>query len=476
MKKFSISIVKIVTTIIMLMSFAPQKSFAEGEPSMMDLIQQSNYSVLESDKPKSAVLIDANTGKLLWSENPDTAHNPASIMKLMTLYLTYEAIEKGKFDLDTKVTATARHQEIANIYEISNNNIIEGVEYPVKELIPMALVPSSNVATMMLAELVEPDATVFLKMMNDKAQELGMTNTKIVNATGAEISAFRDLYAIEGVDTSSLDVSGSNVTTARDFAIFTFHLLKNYSEILEFTKNPSVTTMAGTPYEETFTTYNYSVPGAESDERDPSVNYHLEGTDGLKTGSSPSGAFNIDITAKRGDLRLIAIVFGVGDWSDQTGEFKRHPFANSILNYGFNNFEVKEVLPAGEQTIDNRKVIVEAPLVDTVKKGETPKIIFAENKLVVENNLIQVSEKIEPVSVKFEEEKGLLDKESKKDSEPDKRLKNIDLSHPITKKIVIIMSIILGVILLMIVLLIRDNRKRKKARQKRRERNEDLLK
>lgn len=477
MKKFSLYLIRIVTTVFIIMGVFGLKTYAEEQPSMMDLVHQSNYNVIESDKPKSAVLIDANTGKLLWSENPDTPHNPASIMKLMAVYLTYEAMEQGKFNLDTKVKATSRHQAISNIYEISNNKIIEGVEYPVRELIPMALVPSSNVATMMLAELVEPNAVVFLKMMNDKAQELGMTNTTIVNATGAEISAFRGLYAIDGVDQSTLNQTGSNVTTARDFSIFTYNLLKNYPQILDYTKTPTVTTMQGTPYEESFTTYNYSIPGAESDERDRSINYHYEGVDGLKTGSSPSGAFNIDMTAKRGDLRLITIVFGVGDWSDQTGEFKRHPFANAILNYGFNNFEVKEVLSAGEHEIEGRKIKVKSSLVDTVRKGEIPKVtLVSENTLKVENDLPQVSEKIAPVTGKFEEEQDASNNISKKENQKNNGFEIIDLSHPITKWVGIVVGLIILLMLILIIFLIRDNKKRKRARQNRRERNEELLK
>lgn len=474
MKKFSLIFMTVFTMVMMMFgSFSPVV-FAEGEPTMMDLIKESGYHVVESDKPKSAVLIDANTGKLLWSENPDQAHNPASIMKLMTIYLTYEAMAQGKFDLDTKIKATPRHAQMANIYEISNNKITADVEYPVRDLIPMALVPSSNVATMMLAELVEPNAVTFLKMMNDKAQELGMTNTKIVNATGAEISAFQGLYAQEGVDTSSLSVTGSNVTTARDFSIFTYNLLKNYPQILEYTSTPKVTTMKGTPYEETFTTYNYSVPGSEPDERDPNVNYYYEGVDGLKTGSSPSGAFNIDMTAKRDDLRLIAIVFGVGDWADQTGEFKRHPFANAMLDYGFKNFEVKEVLPAGEHEIDGKKIITKEPFVDVIKKGETPTFMLTDKNMVQVKPVIpRVSEKIPPVEVTYDEEqKNAIEKIVSDDT--GKFLDTIDLSNPITKWLLIIVGTILFIILLLIIFLVRDNRRRKKARQKRMSSQKDI--
>ena len=474
MKKFSLFL-SVLTMLVVGLFIMPHTLVSAAEqPSMMDLIRESNYQVEEGDKPKSAVLIDANTGKLLWGENPDASHNPASIMKLMVIYLTYEAMEKGQFDMETKVTATPRHEQIANIYEISNNKIVAGVEYPIKELIPMALVPSSNVATMMLAELVEPDAVVFLQKMNQKAQELGMTNTKIVNATGAEISSFRGLYGIEGVDAAQLDQTGSNVTTARDFAIFTYHLLNNYPQILDYTSTPTVSTMVGTPYEETFTTYNYSVPGADPDERNTSINYHLEGVDGLKTGSSPSGAFNIDMTAKRGDLRLIAIVFGVGHWEDQTGEFRRHPFANAMLNYGFNHFEVKEILPAGEQVIGEEKITLKQPFIDVVNKEDNPKPIINEsNELVLENPLPQVSDTIQPIKGDFETAEQAKKSAAKKDGETNllDDVKDVmDMSHPIAKWIFILAGVILLFILILIIFLARDHKKRKRARQMRGER------
>lgn len=484
MKKFNLCMLHVLCSVIVLLGVTGAKVFAEdNQPSMMDLINEAKYQAVESDKPKSAILIDGNTGKFLWGENEETPHNPASIMKLMTIYLTYEAMEKGKFTMDTMVEATQRHQQIANIYEISNNKIVAGISYPVKELLPMALVPSSNVATMMLAELVEPDAVKFLGLMNDKAKELGMNNTKIVNATGAEISAFQGLYANEGVDTSSLDTTGSNETTAKDFSIFTYNLLKNFPQILEYTSKPTVTVMKDTPNEETFETYNYSIPSAGKTYEDVDKDYSFEGVDGLKTGSSPSGAFNIDITAKRGDLRLIAIVFGVGDWSDQTGEYKRHPFANAILNYGFNHFEYKELVKKGEQTIDEKDINVLGPLLDVVKKDSTSKILLNDNKtLMVENSLKPVSEKIQPISVKYEEEEKDIVTTTKKHTNKlkDKSVgfissltKSIDLSNPFIKGAVILFGSIFLLLILLIGLLIRSNRKRKKARLNRRKRFEE---
>ena len=84
--------------------------------------------------------------------------------------------------------------------------------------------------------------------------------------------------------------------------------------------------MVGTPYEETFEAYNYSLPGAK---------YGYQGVDGLKTGSSPTGGFNYIATVKQGDFRLIEVILGVGNWQNQDGEYERHVAGNALLDYAY---------------------------------------------------------------------------------------------------------------------------------------------
>ena len=440
---------------------------AEEMPSMMDLINESGFTVNEADKPKGAVLIDANTGQFLWGENPDTPHNPASIMKLMVVYLVYQAIEEGQLTLDTTIEANERYVAISQIYQLSNNKIQLGASYPVRELLKMAVVPSSNVATVMLADLVEPNAVLMLQKMNDTAKELGMTNTKIVNITGAEISAFQGMYAAEGVDTSTLEVEASNTTTARDLATFTYFLLSKYPDILTITNSPKVTSMLGTPFEETFDTYNYSLPGLE---------YSYEGVDGLKTGSSPSGGFNIDMTAKKGDLRLIAIVLGVGDWADQTGEYKRHPFANAMLNYGFSHYEYKTILESGEHEIDGKVIMTDKSLYDTVKKDESYTLSLDDGNVLVVNGIEKISATIPVVEVSYKEKE---EEHSVKKALKNTPVESIALSIPTTqsewlqiakrfwKEIVIgFISLIFLLFLIIWYIIKRNRRKRIKERMK----------
>lgn len=435
-------------------------TFADDQaPSVMTLVEQMGYEVDEVDRPESAILIDANTGKYLWGENPDLPRNPASIMKLMTLYLVYETIENGQFTLDTTVIGDIRYQAMSQIYALSNAPIIAGVEYPVRELLPMVLVPSSNVATIMLAELVEKDPVAFLAKMNETAQRLGMTNTTIYNATGAGIGAFEGLYVPNGYDGSTLQFEKDNETTARDIAILVYHLLNQYPEILEYTQTSQVTAMQGTPYEETYDTYNHSLPGRQ---------YEYAGVDGLKTGSSMSGGYNIAMTGQREELRLITIVLGVAEWGDPAGEYKRHPFANAILDYGFQNFAYRELLKPGEQAINDQKFQLEQGFFDLVRNDSQAEFQLNETTLSLKNSLPTISEKIGG----RKQEVQLLSKRGKPlPKEPAKSANHPVIQTIVTKgfqKIQRLVFLILGlIVLLMGLLILQTNSKRKRARRNR---------
>lgn len=345
---------------------------------LMDITRAAGYEVSEQYRPKSSIVIDGQTGAILWQDNPDLIRDPASMSKLMTLYLVYEAIAKGKMTEDTVITAKPSDQAIAGIYAISNNKIFAGVDYTVSDLITMTVVPSSNVATVMLANyLSDNDPDTFIDMMNAKSKELGMTNTRWTNASGAAAVSFEGYYQPRRYDNEA-----SNQTTARDLAILTYHFLKNYPEIIEHTKHLLVTVKAGTPYEETFSAYNYSLEGAI---------YGVEGADGLKTGSSPRAAFNYVMTATRGDQRRIVVIMGVGDWYDQNSEFYRHPFGNALIEKSYADYEYKKVLSAGQHIIDGKKYEIAKDLYATVAKGQKPAFVAADDHVKLANGLEMVS-------------------------------------------------------------------------------------
>ena len=372
--------------VLFLISFETSAFAAED---IMEITKSAGYTdVLEENKPKASIVVDGTNGQILWEENADVVREPASISKMMTVFLVFDAIKEGKLTLDTKIKATEKDQAISQLYAISNNNIVAGVEYPVKELLKMVVVPSSNVATVMLANAVsESQAGAFVKKMNEKAQKIGMKNTAFYNCSGASAVSFEGLYTPEGYD-----ANGSNTATARDLATMVFHLINEHPEVLEFTNQPKVTAMEGTPYEETFETYNYSLPGAK---------YGFEGVDGLKTGSGPSSAFNYIATAKRGDTRLIEVILGVGDWSDQDGEYYRHPFGNALLKKVFDEYEHRLLLPKGIHEIDGKSIQLANDFYGVVKKGEKPKVTIQENRVTLASQKEQLTEDMPKLSLNY---------------------------------------------------------------------------
>ncbi|MGT2608623.1 serine hydrolase [Streptococcus zalophi] len=342
MKKF----IPIIMLLTLLFSTISPVFADETTEDLVTLARQAGYEVDEINKPKASITMDADTGEVLWAENADAQRDPASMSKMMTLYLLFEELQKGDLTLDSTIVATETDQAISQIYEISNNNIVAGIAYPIKDLITMTVVPSSNVATIMIANyLSQNNASDFIDKMNAKAKELGMTNTQFNNASGAVASAFNGYYSPERYDNTA-----TNLTTAKDFATLAYHFLKNFPEIVNYTNQTNVTVMAGTPYEDHFISYNHSLPGGA---------YPFEGVDGLKTGSSPSAGFNAMTTAKQGDKRLIVVVMGVGDWSDQNGEFYRHPFINTLFQQGFIEAQKREELAqqTTQETSDNNQMV-----------------------------------------------------------------------------------------------------------------------
>lgn len=403
-----------------------------------------NDHVQAINRPKSSLMIDGNTGDVLWQDNIDEVRDPASMSKVMTLYLVFEAIKEGKLSLDTVIKATPQDQAIAGIYEISNNKIVAGVDYTVSELITMTVVPSSNATTVMLANyLSNNDPDSFLDKMNAKAQELGMTNTKWFNASGAAAISFKGYYTPQNYDNYA-----SNQTTARDLGILVYNFVKNYPDILNYTNQAKVTVKAGTPYEETFDTYNYSLPGAR---------YALEGVDGLKTGSSPNGAFNYIATVKRGDQRVIGVIMGVGDWSDQDGEYYRHPFGNALIEKAYADYEYKKVFSKGEQEIDGETYNLPEDFYVTVKKGTEPKVkvengvLKAENDLTTLSTLISDGMKVERV------ERSIA--QSVKEVATGKNTKKAWYNLLINNRLLILLPV--GILVL---ILFAENSKRKKRR------------
>ena len=421
------------------------KQIAAETVDIVELTKGAGYEVNPEDKPKASIVVDAYTGRILWQDHIDEQRDPASISKVMTVYLVMETIEKGDLSLTQKVTATKEDQAISNIYAISNNKIVEGVEYPIEELIKMTLVPSSNAATLMLANAITNDSTKFIEIMNAKAKELGMNRTKFNNASGAVAELFQGYYQPEGYDASK-----PNQTTARDLAILAMDLMNRYPQVLHYTNSAVVKTMEGTPYEEKFDTYNYSVPGAK---------YGLEGVNGLKTGSSGYGAFNYIATYEKDKMKLVEVVLGVGNWSNQDGEFIRHTFGNAILKYVLEHFSYQTILPAGEHDFDGHKITTNQSLEMIIEKGKTPewKVENKKINLTLKGEFLKENQTFP--SVEIVAESGFADLPK----EPEKRQQTLQV-YIIQNAFAF--AVIIGGSLLLLLVLIGEHRAKKRRKEK----------
>lgn len=343
-----------------------------AQESSITITKNEGNSVSEADTPKGDIVVNLSNEEILFQENPDNVVDPASLSKLMTIFMVYDAIKSGKIKLEDKVVATKNDQAISNLTNLSNSPIVEGVEYPVSELIKMALLPSSNAAVLMLANLINPNADDYVDLINQKAQELGMTHTKFVGTSGAVTKDFEGLYTVQRYPSNE-----TNQSTARDLAKMVVAMLKAHPEITEITKNKELTVMSGTPYAKTITNTNHSVEGDV---------LAYPGIVGLKTGTSERDGFNYIGIYKQDGVELVEVILGVGQFADHHGEYNRHKIGNALLQYVFKNFEHKTLFNPGMQTIDGQKVTLEHAVDVFVEKGKEPAVTVEGNTLKVQTN------------------------------------------------------------------------------------------
>ncbi|MFD2638487.1 D-alanyl-D-alanine carboxypeptidase family protein [Piscibacillus salipiscarius] len=278
---------------------------------------------------ESAILVDFETGDVLFAKNADTSLPPASMTKMMTEYLVLEAIKNGEITWETETQIS----EYA--YSISADNSFSGVglrldhPYTVKDLYDAMVINSDNATTIALAELIAGSEGEFVKMMNAKAKELGMKDYEFVNSTGLNNSSLGENYP-EGTDPN-----GENMMSARDTAKLAYHLVKDYREVLEVSSIP-VKEFEGN----TMINWNWMLPGHESQNF---KQYSYKGLDGLKTGHTDLAGYTFTGTAERDGQRLISVVMR----TDSIGA--RFFETAKLLDYGFNNFSKTTLVEAGYQ-------------------------------------------------------------------------------------------------------------------------------
>ncbi|MBQ3046031.1 MAG: D-alanyl-D-alanine carboxypeptidase [Clostridia bacterium] len=334
---FSLVLSVVIVSMSCMFSFA-----AEGQPPV-------------EIKAKAAVLMDASTGRVLMKYNENEKLYPASVTKIMPLLLVMEAIDGGRITLNDVVTVsgTAAAKGGSQIW------LKEGEQMTVDELLKATAVYSANDACTALGEYIAGSDDAFVKMLNDRAKELGMTNTHFENCTGLD------------------DTTENHLTTAMDVATMSMELLKhelivNYTTIWMDSLRDGQTELVNT---------------------NKLVRFY-EGTTGLKTGTTSKAGCCVSASAMRDGTHLIAVVMGSENSSD------RFETAKAMLNWGFANYST--VTPV----IDN-ELIPDVGVINGIEEKISPEIPLVEPVLIEKGREGEITRTIDlAVDVAAPVEKG----------------------------------------------------------------------
>lgn len=279
----------------------PKEFYEKTEPASAAAIVNSDSFVDKTanetnfDVPcKAALLMDEVTGQVLYAKNSDAQVPIASITKVMTMLLVFEALDEGKIKLQDTVPISSHAFSMGG----SQIWLEPGEIFTVDELLKAVAVSSANDAAVALAEYIGGSESVFCDMMNERAKQLGMENTHFVNACG-------------------LDADG-HLSTAYDVAIMSRELMK-HEKVFDYTT----------------IWMDYLRDGQTQLVNTNKMLHSYTGTTGLKTGTTSKAGVCIAATAKRQNMSFIAVVLGADSGTERFDAAKR------LLDFGFSNFESK---------------------------------------------------------------------------------------------------------------------------------------
>ncbi|MCO7175280.1 D-alanyl-D-alanine carboxypeptidase family protein [Sporolactobacillus kofuensis] len=293
-------------------------------------------------KAKSAILIDFNSGQILYEKNADKRYPPASMTKMMTEYLVMQALHSKKITWNTKVPVSDYVYQISQNRSFSNVPLRKDYQYTVKELYEAMAIYSANGATIALAEKVGGSEKNFVDLMNKTAKKFGMTGAHYINSSG-----------LDNVDLGKFAPYGgpnsSNELSARDIAKLAYHVINDYPEALNISKIPLKSFTAGIvapnkPIQ--MVNWNYMLPGF-------GVNmdkFKYEGVDGLKTGHTDLAGYCFTGTVNRNGHRLISVVMGT------SSDAQRFEQTRALFDYGYQQFSEK-ALAKKNQLIKGQKAV-----------------------------------------------------------------------------------------------------------------------
>ena len=266
-----------------------------GEKMILNTNTQQTENVDISISAPSALLMEKTTGKVLYEKEADVQRAPASVTKIMTLLLIFDALEEGKIALEDEVTVSERAASMGG----SQVFLEAGEKQTVDTMLKCIAVASANDACVAMAEHISGSEEAFVKAMNERAKGLGMEHTSFVNCNG-------------------LDTEG-HMTTARDIAKMSRELIVKYPKIREY----SMIWMDHIVHTTRKGSSDFGLSNTNKMVR------MYEYTTGLKTGSTGNAKFCVSATAEKNGMEMIAVVLGA--------ETSKERFADAValLNYGF---------------------------------------------------------------------------------------------------------------------------------------------
>lgn len=316
---------------------------------------EENNALLDSLTAKACVLMDLNSGEILLAKNENEKLPPASITKIMTLLLCFEAIDSGNLSLDDTVTASTNASKKGG----SQIWLKENETMTVNELLKATVIASANDACTALGEKIAGDETSFVAMMNERAKELGLQNTNFENCSGLD------------------DTAENHYSSALDIALMSRELTK-HEKVKEYT-----------------CIWMDSLRGGETQlvNTNKLIRFY-EGATGLKTGTTSKAGHCISATAERNGVKLCAVILGA-----DTGEH-RFEEAKKLLNYGFANYAL--FTPVLDESL-----ITNVNVLHGKKNVIVPTVVPAESSLLPKGSETTVTQRVDLcVDIEAPVEKG----------------------------------------------------------------------
>lgn len=294
----------LATTILSPNTFAASESFdfTDDEPIDAAVFAETDSvpaAVMPEISAPSAILIEKETGTVIYEKDADTQREPASVTKVMTILLIVEAIESERLSFDDMVSASANAASMGG----SQVYLKEGEQMTVHDMLKSIIVVSANDCSVAMAEYLAGSEEAFVALMNERAEQLGMKNTHFTNCTGL------------------LD-DPEHLTTARDISIMSRELIK-HDMVKEFT----------TIWMDSIRNGEFGLSNTNK------LIYYYDGATGLKTGFTSRSMYCLSATAMRDGVEYIAVVMHC-----ETSP-KRFADAKALLSYGFANYELTTAEP-----------------------------------------------------------------------------------------------------------------------------------